>query len=82
MAVSDSPTAGIFGSYALTRVRAASSGTTAAGSVQAARGAAACPRRHVGRDPNDLTNARGRLANDRAAHVSGDGHGGYRRPVS
>jgi hypothetical protein len=52
------------GSYTFSRVSGlqASSGTTAAG-AQASTVAAPTP--SFGRDPNDLSNARGRLANDR-----------------
>jgi hypothetical protein len=53
-----------FGSYTLSRVSGlqASNGTTAAGAQVSTVGA---PPSVFGRDPNDLTNARGRLANDR-----------------
>ncbi len=53
-----------FGSYTFSRVSGlqASSGTTAAGAQASTVAAPTIP---FGRDPNDLTNARGRLANDR-----------------
>ena len=53
-----------FGSYTFSRVSGlqASSGETAAG---AQASTVATPTRTFGRDPNDLTNARGRLPNDR-----------------
>jgi len=52
-----------FGSYTLSRVSGLqpSSGTTAAGSQIST----VAPRETFGRDPNNLTNARGRLPNDR-----------------
>lgn len=52
-----------FGSYTLSRASGlqASSGTTAAGEQTST----VAPAGTFGRDPNDLTNARGRLANDR-----------------
>ncbi len=53
-----------FGSYTFSRAVGlqASSGTTAAGAQSSS---VALPSLPFGRDPNDLTNARGRLANDR-----------------
>ena len=53
-----------FGSYTLSRASGlqGSSGTTAAGAQASTVGA---PPTVFGRDPNDLTNARGRLPNDR-----------------
>jgi len=53
-----------FGSYTLSRDTGlqASSGTTAAGAQSST---VALPNLPFGRDPNDLTNARGRLPNDR-----------------
>ncbi|MEO7275759.1 MAG: TonB-dependent receptor [Vicinamibacterales bacterium] len=53
-----------FGSYTLSRASGlqASSGTTAAGAQSSS---VALPNLPFGRDPNDLTNARGRLPNDR-----------------
>ena len=53
-----------FGSYTFSRAIGlqASSGTTAAGAQSSS---VALPNLPFGRDPNDLTNARGRLANDR-----------------
>ena len=53
-----------FGSYTLSKASGlqASSGTTAAGAQVSTVGA---PPSAFGRDPNDLTNASGRLANDR-----------------
>ena len=53
-----------FGSYTLSRAEGlqASSGTTAAGAQLSTVGS---PPIFFGRDPNDLTNARGRLPNDR-----------------
>jgi hypothetical protein len=53
-----------FGSYSFSRVSGlmASSGTTAAGPQASTVAAPSMP---FGRDPNDLTNARGRLPNDR-----------------
>jgi hypothetical protein len=53
-----------FGSYTLSRATGlqASSGTTAAGAQSSS---VALPNLPFGRDPNDLTNAPGRLANDR-----------------
>ena len=53
-----------FGSYTLSRATGlqASSGTTAAGAQSST---VALPNLPFGRDPNDLTNARGRLPNDR-----------------
>ena len=64
-----------FGSYTLSRAYGlqASSGTTAAGAqVSTVRRSRACT---FGRDPNDLTNARGRLPNDRPHMFRVDGHG-------
>jgi hypothetical protein len=53
-----------FGSYTFSRVSGlqANSGETAAGAQSST---VATPTRTFGRDPNDLTNARGRLPNDR-----------------
>jgi hypothetical protein len=53
-----------FGSYTFSRASGlqASSGTTAAGAQSST---VALPNLPFGRDPNDLTNARGRLPNDR-----------------
>ena len=53
-----------FGSYTLSKAFGlqASSGTTAAGAQSSS---VALPNTPFGRDPNDLTNARGRLPNDR-----------------
>jgi hypothetical protein len=53
-----------FGSYTFSSASGlqASSGTTAAGAQSSSVALPAVP---IGRDPNDLTNARGRLANDR-----------------
>ena len=65
-----------FGSYTFSRASGlqASSGTTAAGPQASTVAAPSMP---FGRDPNDLTNAHGRLPNDRPHmfRVMGYGHG-------
>ena len=65
-----------FGSYTFSRTSGLqpSSGTTAAGAQVSTIAPPPVPQGVTfGRDPNDLTNARGRLPNDRPAHLPRDG---------
>ena len=73
-----------FGSYTYSRVDGlqVSSGTTPGGAQSSTVAPVAPFAGNFGRDPNDLTNARGRLPNDRPHMFRGHGHPStFRRPA-